>query len=224
MKITFLGTGAADWCLAIRDGKKVERKYSSALINDELLIDPGPGVLDALKVNKIEFSSVKYVLNTHDHDDHMNRDNLKVLTNCGAQFINTENPGVYKFGKYTVEAVKANHATACVHFLVSDGNSKLFYGLDGAWITYEEYKAIKKEKVDLGVFDATIGFVEGDYRVFEHNNLNMVIEMKNSLSDYIDKFCISHMAYTLHDDHETLTENMKKYNIDVACDGMTIEF
>ena len=70
MKLTFLGTGAADWCLAIRDGKKVTRRYSSVIIDDELVIDPGPGVLDALKVNKIEFASVKYVLNTHDHDDH----------------------------------------------------------------------------------------------------------------------------------------------------------
>ena len=122
MKLRFLGTGAADWCLAISEGKPVTRRYSSVIIDDKLVIDPGPGVLDALKVNKIEFSSVKYVLNTHDHDDHMNRDNLKVLTNCGAKFINTEKPGVYKFGKYTVEAVKANHAIACVHFIISDGS------------------------------------------------------------------------------------------------------
>ena len=224
MKLTFLGTGAADWCLAIREGKKVTRRYSSVIIDDELVIDSGPGVLDALKENKIEFSSVKYVLNTHDHDDHMNRDNLKVLTNCGAQFINTEKPGVYKFGKYTVEAVKANHAISCVHFLISDGESVLFYGLDGAWITYEEYEAIQRQKVDLGVFDATIGFVDGDVRIFEHNNLNMVIEMKKTLCANIDKFCISHMAYTLHDDHEKLSRDMKKYDIDVAYDGMTIEF
>ena len=224
MKLTFLGTGAADWCLAIKDGKKITRRYSSAIIDDELVIDPGPGVLDALKANKIEFSAVKYVLNTHDHDDHMNRDNLKVLINCGAEFIDTREPGIDKIGKYTVEAVKANHTIPCVHFLISDGNSKLFYGLDGAWLTYEEYEAIRKETVNLGVFDATIGFVDGDIRIFEHNNLNMVIEMKKTLEQNIKRFCISHMAYTLHDDHATLVADMKKHGIDVSYDGMTIEF
>lgn len=224
MKIRFLGTGAADWCLAIDDGKPITRKYSSVIIDDELVIDPGPDVINALGECGIDIKNVKYILNTHDHDDHMNRDNLNVLTNCGAEFINTEKPGVYEFGKYTVEAVKANHAISCVHFLISDGRSKLFYGLDGAWITYEEYEAIKKEKVDLGVFDATIGFQDGDIRIFEHNNLNMVIEMKKTLCENIEKFCISHMAYTLHDEHDKLVEDMRKYDIDVAYDGMIIEF
>ena len=120
--------------------------------------------------------------------------------------------------------MKANHAIACVHFLISDGESVLFYGLDGAWITYEEYEAIQRQKVDLGVFDATIGFVDGDVRIFEHNNLNMVIEMKKTLCANIDKFCISHMAYTLHDEHDKLSEDMSKYDIDVAYDGMVNEF
>lgn len=98
------------------------------------------------------------------------------------------------------------------------------YCLDGAWLTYEEYEAIQNQKVDLGVFDATIGFVDGDVRIFEHNNLNMVIEMKKTLSENIKRFCISHMAYTLHDEHEKLVRDMKKHNIDVAYDGMIIEF
>lgn len=224
MKLTFLGTGAADWCLAINDGKEITRKYSSVIIDDELVIDPGPDVINALEEYGINIKNVKYILNTHNHDDHMNYDNLKILTDNGAEFIRITDSGIFNVGKYTVEAVKANHTIPCVHFLISDGKSKLFYGLDGAWLTYEEYEAIRKENVNLGVFDATIGFVDGDIRIFEHNNLNMVIEMKKTLSENIKRFCISHMAYTLHDEHDVLSADMKKYGIDVAYDGMTIEF
>ena len=76
---------------------------------------------------------------------------------------------------------------------------------------------------DYAVFDATIGMCDGDYRIFEHNNLKMVLEMQKSLKPYIKKFCISHMARTLHTDHQALCENMKSYNIEVAYDGLEVE-
>jgi len=42
MKITFLGTGAADWPLQREEKMKEFRRLSSALIDGVLLIDPGP--------------------------------------------------------------------------------------------------------------------------------------------------------------------------------------
>ena len=51
----------------------------------------------------------------------------------------------------------------------------------------------------------------------------MVIEMKKSLGKYIDRFCISHMARTLHDSHTKLSEQMKLYGIEVAFDGFLTE-
>ena len=74
-----------------------------------------------------------------------------------------------------------------------------------------------------GVLDATVGFVEGDYRVFEHNNLNMVIEITRSLRAHVGRFCISHMARTLHTDHAALAAAMAPYGIEVAFDGYEIE-
>lgn len=63
----------------------------------------------------------------------------------------------------------------------------------------------------------------GDYRIFEHNDLNMVIEMKASLSKYVKRFIISHMARTLHTSHQKLVGRMKQYGIDVAYDGYELE-
>lgn len=81
-----------------------------------------------------------------------------------------------------------------------------------------------KYKYSPGVPDATIGDIDGDYRIFEHNNLGMIREMQKTLSPYVGRFCISHMAMTLHTDHKTLAANMAKTNIDTAFDGMIVEF
>jgi phosphoribosyl 1,2-cyclic phosphate phosphodiesterase len=131
-----------------------------------------------------------------------------------------------RIGRYTVRALPANHATAdkAVHFLITDREKTLFYGLDGAWLTYAEVGAIRESAPDLAILDATIGDVPGDRRVFEHNNLNMVIEMKKSIGKDIKKYVISHMAYTLHTDHDTLSKEMEKHDIITAYDGMEIEF
>ena len=50
MKIEFLGTGAADWPLTKPEEYTEFRRLSSALIDDVLLIDPGPQVSEALRV------------------------------------------------------------------------------------------------------------------------------------------------------------------------------
>ena len=222
MKITFLGTGAADWSVELHKNMKGFRRNSSALIDDILLIDPGPAVADALSEFGKDKNAIKYIINTHKHSDHFSSDTLKYLD--GAIFYDMTSGETLQIGKYTVRALKANHATvsAAVHFIISDGEKNLFYGLDGAWLNYEEVAAIKECGIDLAVFDATSGKV-GDFRIFEHNNLNMVIEMKAYLDPFIKKFFISHMARILHDTHDILAENMKPYGIEVAFDGREVE-
>ncbi len=225
MKITFIGTGAADWPL-IRPEEYTEfRRLSSTLVDDCLLIDPGPQVIDGLKELGKDLQQIKYVINTHNHSDHYNAETLAALEACGAKWIPMEAGQVQTLGRYTVRAYRANHSTVhnAVHFIISDGERTLFYGLDGAWLLYEEVQAIKEYRPDLAILDATIGEKEGDYRIFEHNNLRMVREIQTSLKPYIKQFCIDHMARTLHTDHQSLEENMKAYGIMVAYDGLEVE-
>lgn len=226
MKILFLGTGAADWPKDMKACPSEYRRNASALIDGTLLIDPGPFAYDAACEFGADVSKIKYIINTHEHDDHFNAQTLEKLKAHGAVFTNVKAGQTVTLGKYTVRALKAHHGTvlSAVHFLISDGKSRLFYGLDGAWLLYDEVQAIMEAPVDFAVLDATIGFIEGDYRVFEHNNLRMVIEMKKTLSAHVKRFCISHMAYTLHTNHETLVSDMKPYGIEVAYDGMETEF
>ncbi len=223
MKITFLGTGAADWNLHQHSNIEGFRRNSSLLIDDCLLIDPGPDVSNALQAFNKNAGKIKYIINTHIHSDHYNEHTVRYLSN--ARFYPMTARETQVIGGYTITALRANHHTCdnSVHFIISDGEKSVFYGLDGAWLTYEEVNAIKSNGIDLAVFDATIGDVLGDYRIFEHNNLNMILEMKAALEKHIKRFFISHMARTLHTSHNVLAERMKKYNIEVAFDGCEVE-
>ena len=223
MKILFLGTGAADYNEKHRDMIGY-RRNSSALVDGCILIDPGPCVPDALKSFGVDVAGIKYILNTHPHKDHYNEETVKFLQNAGAELITLSGGETKTLGKHTVTALAGNHSVPVRHFIIEDGKSKLFYGLDSAWLLYDEVQAMKASGIDFAVLDGTVGFIVGDYRVFEHCNMDMIVTMKASLERYVKRFCISHMARTLHTDHDTLASEMAKHGIEVAFDGWTAEF
>ena len=72
MKLTFLGTGAADWDINQYDAMPKFRRFSSALVNDDLLIDPGPHVFHFAEKNGTPdlLDGVKNIIVTHSHGDH----------------------------------------------------------------------------------------------------------------------------------------------------------
>jgi phosphoribosyl 1,2-cyclic phosphodiesterase len=87
MQLTFLGTSAAnafpeafchcDHCQAARaEGGKSLRKRSSALVNDDLLIDLGPDIMAASQMHTIDLTGVRYCLQTHPHADHLDPSHL----------------------------------------------------------------------------------------------------------------------------------------------------
>ena len=66
--------------------------------------------------------------------------------------------------------------------------------------------------------------IQGDYRVFEHCNMDMILAMRQSLAPFVKRICISHMARTLHTDHQTLAQEMERYGVETAFDGWIAEF
>lgn len=225
MKIQFLGTGAADWGANDKDSKGLNRFFSSALIDGRLLIDPGPHIFLSSEKHGIDLSGVKYIINTHPHGDHLNEDVLDKLEDSGAEFFDMEAGETEEFGGYKVTAYFANHSTceSSKHFIIEKDSKRLFYGLDSAWLMYDEVKAIKENGVDMAVLDATIGDVPGDYRIFEHNNLDMLRIMRETLKPFVKRFVISHMARTLHEEHHILQEKMLKDGFETAFDGWKTE-
>jgi len=82
MRITFLGTAASEgfpnaFCHCVNcEGARAAggpslRKRSSALINNDLLIDIGPDLMAAAQQHTISLAPIEYCLQTHEHEDHL---------------------------------------------------------------------------------------------------------------------------------------------------------
>lgn len=224
MIVEFLGTSAAD-CKSSTNKNREHRFFSSVLIDGILLIDPGPDVFESAAESGLTLKNVKYVINTHMHTDHYSESSLAKLLIQGARFITFEPYETKILGKYKITAYNGNHGTSSFtfHFMVSDGKKALYYALDGAWLLYDEYIAIKNEKPDMLVLDCTVGDKKGDYRVFEHNDLRMVEELTFSLNPYVGSIYISHIAPTLHQDHRSLAERLHGSGVKVAYDGLSVK-
>lgn len=224
MHLQFLGTGAADWDAPNPDG---ERRYcSSALIDGCLLIDPGPDVFVSAQAHAIDLSGIRYVLNTHRHTDHFCPTTLEKLEAMGARFVPLSAGQTAQLGDYAVDAHKANHGTAteAVHFQIAAGDKRLYYGLDGAWLLYDEMQSIRRQGVDLLVMDGTVGDAHpGDYRVFEHNDLRMVRILQQSLRNSVKRCVVSHLAKTLHPSQRQVERQLAGDGIEVAYDGWLTE-
>ena len=252
MKLTFLGTGAADW--VPEDKSRDEyRRYASVLIDGELLIDPGPHILD-FETDfgyKSLYDRAENILLTHSHSDHLDIGVLKQL--CSVQHRNIwcekgavcELNGVpeltvheipllreVKAGQYTVTALPANHKTDVaderpVHFIIEKDDKRIFYGCDGAWFVTETWYHMKKFTFDLIILDGTLGDAEGDWRIFEHNNLPMTEIMSESIrkSGMLKdggKIFISHLSLYSHGSQQDVEKRLQQSDIKVAYDNLDV--
>ncbi len=225
MTLTFLGTGAADWN-GFDPALGFRRRFSSALVNGDLLLDPGPDVFDAARTFSVDLSGVRRVLVTHEHADHFCPETMDRLRRAGAERAEVLPGASARVGPYAVTALPANHATCpgARHYLISDGVKTLFYGLDGAWLTLDEVRGIRAAApVDLAVLDGTLGDAADDLRVFEHNSLPMVTALAAALSPFVRRFAVSHMARTLHGTHAALEARLAGTGILAAFDGLRLE-
>lgn len=227
MKLRFLGTGAADFDISKPSDDINFRRFSSLLINDDLLVDPGPCIFEFRDTFGLPslFDNVKTVINTHPHSDHFNASSAARL---GLEKLaDIDMFSTREIGGYRITALPANHETSvgAKHFIITEiaSGKTLFYGCDGAWLPYRTYREIMNHRFDLMIFDGTIGEIDGDYRIFEHNDIRMVAEMKKTLAGVCPRFMISHLARTLHGTHAETVEICKKYGIEVAYDNLTLE-
>ena len=216
MKIEFLGTGAADWNIEKRKEGEFWRRFSSALVNDELLIDPGPHIFDyAEKMGKPDmFCKVKAMILTHSHGDHLN-----VATACkiheltGAtlygyktadyafrqkgieSFFCPIEPDVeHEIAGYTVIPYYSNHLTGnpegemTYNYIVKQGEKSFFYGCDSGWIMTRAWEGMKHYDVDTVIFELTDGDMLDVERHFSHTSIPMLEIMLYSFTNHPTKF------------------------------------
>jgi glyoxylase-like metal-dependent hydrolase (beta-lactamase superfamily II) len=133
MKLHFLGTGAADWDRNNPQVGKNYRRLSSLLIDDQLLIDPGPCIFEFAESYQYPhlFEKLRTVLNTHTHSDHFDPESVARLS---LPIIHIPDYDTLETEQYRITAYPANHETAKnpQHFVIESlaDNRKIFYGCD----------------------------------------------------------------------------------------------
>lgn len=252
--IEFLGTGAADWNINDRCG--FFRRNSSALLNGEILFDAPDHIHDykgACGRSNL-FESVRLLLITHDHPDHISKESVRALAAdhpltvaCdealwrelsdidGLTYLPLPLDEPTEFCAYRITPVLANHDIViradrrAVHYIVQVPDGKtLFYGLDGAWFLRPTWQVMLKHRFDLMVFDCTCGDSD-DWRLFEHNTIPMLRTMmreihRQSMLKEGGLLVASHLARTLHADPETTRDILAAFGMRMAVDGLTLSF
>lgn len=250
LEILFLGTGAADWPLQIDKNETFFRRRSSILINQHMLVDCGdniPGVIPNPK-------AITDIIYTHSHPDHYSLQAIEKLLEMGPDKIRiwlspqfngklTSNPKLkfeqlaigrpVQIAELFVTAFEANHYVSDneipLNLFFCSGMTKFLYATDGAWLFKQTIEHLKKNSpIGAIIFDATIGEVEGDYRVFEHNSIDMIRLMVSSLknSNVLNdksKIILTHLAKTLHPTQNETEKQVEQDKFIVAFDGLSLQ-
>ena len=196
MKLEFLGTGAADFNLERDQHSEGFRRFSSALLDDKLLLDPGPHIFHYMETYRKPtlFDNLEYVLITHSHGDHMDMNSVmrihEMRPDCrfygseatARSFWGTGIPFTvilpyndYQLGDYCVTPLRSSHAGApdeitYVYSVVCNGK-KLFYGADTGLLPAQSWDYIYRRGYDLFVMELTIGDYDDAPHLFSHMTL-----------------------------------------------------
>lgn len=207
-ELIFVGTGAADW--DINNKTEDFRRFSSALLNGEMMLDCGPHIFDYATDFACEdlYDGVAYILLSHTHGDHFKKESVlalaqrqKICVLCDGHkkeligehenitYIELEPLVDVTVGGYTITPLLANHMMVmdgnhyAFHFIIKTPDEKtLFYGLDGAWFLCPSWARMCQETYDVMLFDATVGDSD-DWRLFEHNTVPMLRMMLTGIKE-----------------------------------------
>ena len=254
MKVLFIGTGAADWKIEKRQEGEFFRRLTGNMINDDLMIDPGPHIYDYMEKENCPnlLDNVKNVLVSHSHGDHFSKETLRRLLAhhpvhvwCNertAEYVKelTEDYTVvhkgeeHVVGNYVVRPVNANHSPLAsgeqpLMYVIESEGKRVFYTPDTAWLPTDTWYAIRKMRFDCMMLEVTLGDVVGDYRIFEHNTIPMMELMlqtfrKSGLVDENTVLVATHLSKHAHLDHEATSKRFAELGMLTAYDGFSVEF
>jgi len=184
MKLFFLGTGAAGWShenARFADFRGLNRRTTSLLVDDCILIDPNGDVPEAFSTYGLDPAQITTVLISHSHDDHFNPETLlwlasfhkiDVYGNDGYISKIPTSPNIVfhalplystldlPFGRLT--SVLSTHMVEnsrefCLHYILERNGKTLFYGNDGGWFGAATWSEIRRHHYDAVILEATFG-------------------------------------------------------------------
>ena len=198
MRLTYLGTAAAEGfpavfchcpycCEARRLGGKNIRTRAQALLNTDLLIDLPADTYTHLLANRIEGDRIRYLLLTHEHQDHLYPDELKmragayahdmrvpelevlcsrgVAARIGRAPLNTSLTVLAPYeerelGSYRVTALPARHTEEALIYLIEEGDRALLWAHDTGFLYPEVIDYLAERGVRLAAISLDCTHVE----------------------------------------------------------------
>lgn len=248
MKLTFLGTGAADYDWKNYGAENILGS-TMTLLGDHILLDCGPTATRAMKRFNVKINDIHAIVNTHSHSDHFNVDEVRKIANgrkidfygsrnaCNqvADFCNVHplNFGrKFKTGGFKFLTLPANHAVSNLkeetfNYVISDGEKNILYALDTAWMLTKARLLIGKTHLDAIIHDATMSNPD-DWRIFEHSDPVMIaairrVLLKTNVIDENTKVYFDHRARTLWPADTAAQQAIaERENALLAIDGETV--
>jgi phosphoribosyl 1,2-cyclic phosphate phosphodiesterase len=245
-------------CTRIRQlGGRNYRRASSLLLNKGTLIDCGPHTLAALGDAGVGLNEIERLFLTHSHDDHMDASAILELASrrkaplavFGHETTLRQIPGELaaklrmvpvelekpaQAGSLLVEGLPANHfieenpKEIPLHYLFTEGSRQWFYGVDGCWLLKPAWVRLRLAKLDLAVFDATLGKANCDCRIFEHNALDMIKQMVGAFREARilkenARIALTHLSLHTNPPHDLWASEVEAEGFILACDGLEID-
>lgn len=205
MKILFLGTGAADWEIKCEeDTLPGERRRSSMIIDESILLDVAPQSYAFAKRLGVNMSKITDCFITHSHVDHYNKSALLNFAKDSGNKINLychkgalpcfdlsddeaalfnicplEAFDIFDAAGYKVTAVSANHLVADsseqpLHYILAKDGRSYMCGGDGGLFTAHTWEYMRTLCFDGIIFDLTVGDMTGNFRLCTHNSIPML--------------------------------------------------
>jgi hypothetical protein len=231
------------------------RGYASILVERRILVDCGATVPTALRLLGVPLEQISDVLITHTHGDHLDAAALaevagarptsgplrvwadvgavEQLPKSGHLDVRRLVPGApAEVAGIIVTPLIANHqasaAEQALHFRLEHNGVRCLYATDGAWLLKEAWLALRGQPLDALVWDATIGDAVGDWRIFEHNSVDMIRVMLQTLRvegvvDAHTRILLTHVARTLCAPHAQMAARLAPEGLVPAHDGMLVE-
>jgi phosphoribosyl 1,2-cyclic phosphodiesterase len=233
------------------------RGTASVLLDGRVLVDCGATVPEALELFGVSARDLTDLLITHTHGDHLDaaaverlatvRDSegsaaLRVWVEAGSAGRVPELPGVevhliavgeaLAVGGISVLPVPANHSVRpgeqALHYLFEREDVAWLYATDGAWMCKETWLELRQRRLDGIVWDATNGETQGDWRIFEHNSVDMIRLMRQTLrrEEVLtpdSRLILTHMARTLCAPHAEMCARLEPEGLMPAHDGMVVQ-
>jgi len=228
------------------------RGMSSVLVNGQILVDCGGTVPEALELFGADAEAITDLLVTHTHGDHFDpaalerllaargqAPPLRLWVEVGALERLPHASGVdmrlvragqtVQVADLTVTALAANHVVQPpeqpLHYLLEAGGRQVLYATDGAWLLKETWLRLRGLTLDGIVWDATNGDGRGDWRIFEHNSVDMIRVMLQTLrAEAIvsadTRLLLTHMARTLCAPHDEMERSLAPEGLAPAHDGL----